>query len=249
MRRFMHQAVHVNEAIRYQSVQLYEVKRLLFDLIRTPEEYELWFERFSAGVFLQICYGKISRTGKEPFIRDCIEVVHTLERVASPGAYLVDIFPILMHLPDWLAPFKREGNRLHKRELDFYTNLLDDVRREVQQGNAPRTIATTMLDRQAEFGFSDVEAAYTLGALYIAAAGTTSATMMSFCLAMCRFPQWQERLQEEVDRVVGQDRLPNFEDSSNMPVTRAITKEVMRVWPVTAGGEFNVVSQPYIQLR
>jgi hypothetical protein len=51
MRRFMHQAVHVNEAIRYQSVQLYEVKRLLFDLIRTPEEYELWFERFSAGVF------------------------------------------------------------------------------------------------------------------------------------------------------------------------------------------------------
>jgi cytochrome P450 len=99
-----------------------------------------------------------------------------------------------------------------------------------------------MLERQAEFGFSDIEAAYTVGALYIAAAGTTSATMMSFCLAMCYFPQWQERLQEEVDRVVGADRLPDFEDSPNLPLTRAIIKEVMRVWPVTAGGNSKLPS-------
>jgi cytochrome P450 len=155
-----------------------------------------------------------------------------------------------MYLLDWLAPFKKEGNLLHKRELEFYTSLLDDVRREVEQGTASRSIAVLMLERQAEFGFSDIEAAYTLGALYIAAVGTTSATMMSFCLAMCHFPQWQERLQEEVDQVVGAHRLPNLEDSPNLPLTRAIIKEVMRVWPVTAGGDAKLPSfyQPSIWL-
>ena len=141
---------------------------------------------FPPVFFFKSATGKYHAPGKSPLFVTALKSFILFERVASPGAYLVDIFPIMMHLPDWLAPFKREGNRLHKRELEFYTNLLDDVRREVQQGNAPRTIATTMLDRQAEFGFSDVEAAYTLGAMYIAAAGTTSATMMSFCLAMCR---------------------------------------------------------------
>lgn len=221
MGRFMHQAVHRNEAIRYQPVQLYEMKRLIFDLIRVPEKYDLWFERFSDGAFLQIGYGKVSHTGEEPYLRDSIEIIHTLERVASRGAYLVDIFPILVYLLDWLAPFKKEESLLHKRELEFYC-LLDDVRREVEQGTASRSIAMLMLERQVEFGFSDNEAAYTLGALYIAAAGITSATMMSFCLSMCHFPQWQERLQEEVDQVVRAHRLPNFEDSPNLPRTRAI---------------------------
>jgi hypothetical protein len=237
MRRFMHQAVHINEAIRYEPIQLYEAKRLVFDLVRAPEKYEMWFERFSGGVFLQIGYGKISTTGEEPCLRDCIEVVHTLERSATPGAYLVDLIPALMYLPEWLAPFKREGNRLHKRELDFYTGLLDDVRHDMEKGTATRSIAVNLLERQAEFGFTDTEAAYTVGALYIAAAGTTSSTMMSFCLAMCHFPEWQTRLQQEIDQVVGQDRLPTFEDCPSLPLTRAIIKEVMRVWPVTSGGE------------
>ncbi|KAH8797772.1 cytochrome P450, partial [Xylogone sp. PMI_703] len=52
MRRFMHQAVNTKEAISYEPVQLYEVKRLVFDLIRAPEKYEMWFERFSGSEYI-----------------------------------------------------------------------------------------------------------------------------------------------------------------------------------------------------
>jgi hypothetical protein len=110
------------------------LKHLIFDLICVLEKYELWFERFLGGAFLQIGYGKVSYIGGEPYLRESIEIVYTLERVASPSVYLVDIFPILIYLPDWLAPFKEKGNLLYKRELEFYTSLLDDVRREVEQG-------------------------------------------------------------------------------------------------------------------
>jgi hypothetical protein len=55
---------------------------------------------------------------------------------------------------------------------------------------------------------------------------------MTYILAMTLYPQWQIRLQEEVDRVCG-DRMPEPKDSPKMPVLRAVIKEIMRWRPVT----------------
>jgi len=71
--------------------------------------------------------------------------------------------------------------------------------------------------------------------LFEAGTGTTSALMMSFCLCMCLFPEWQEKGAEEVSNVCG-DNLPEFSDMPNLPTVRAIIKEVGRWRPVTAGG-------------
>jgi len=46
----------------------------------------------------------------------------TIERVASPGAYLVDILPSLIYLPFFPASFKREAARLHPDELDLFAH-------------------------------------------------------------------------------------------------------------------------------
>jgi hypothetical protein len=48
---------------------------------------------------------------------------------------------------------------------------------------------------------------------------------MTYILAMTLYPQWQIRLQEEVDRVCG-DRMPEPKDSPKMPVLRAVIKAV-----------------------
>lgn len=47
-------------------------------------------------------------------------------------------------------------------------------------------------------------------------------------LAMVLHPGPQKRAQEEIDRVVGSDRLPTFQDYENLPYVRALVKEVMR---------------------
>lgn len=41
---------------------------------------------------------------------------------------------------------------------------------------------------------------------------------------------------KEVDRVCG-DKMPEFDDIPDLPVCRAVIKEVLRWRPVTAGGE------------
>lgn len=209
---------------------------MLYDLLRTPEKYELLFERYAGALVMRLAYGKTINTGQEPYARDILKVVHTVERVASPGAYLVDTFPILMHLPAWLAPFKREAARLHDFEMTLFRKLLFEVRDKVKAEKAPKCFAKTFLERQAEFGLSDDEGAYVIGTLFEAGAGTTSAAMMSFVLCMCHYPEWQKQMQQEVDKVVGDERMPNFGDIPHLPTVRAIAKETLRWRPVTAGG-------------
>ena len=45
---------------------------------------------------------------------------------------------------------------------------------------------------------------------------------------MALHPDVLQRAQEELDRVVGRARLPNFHDRENLPFVNAIVKEVIR---------------------
>lgn len=56
--------------------------------------------------------------------------------------------------------------------------------------------------------------------------------MMCFFLAMMVYPKVQRKAQEEIDRVVGQGRLPTMTDRSNLPYIGAVIKEVLRWHPV-----------------
>lgn len=49
---------------------------------------------------------------------------------------------------------------------------------------------------------------------------------------MALHPEIQEKAQEEIDRVVGNQRLPDFNDRESMPYSDAIYREVMRIRPV-----------------
>ena len=232
----MHHLAMPKAAASYEPLQIYESERLLYTMLLNPEEYEWNFQRYSSSVIIRLNYGKTIITGKEIYLRRIIQIAHNVERVATLGAYLVDTFPSLLWLPKWLAPFKREGEALHQEELSVFKGLLLEVKEQMQQGCAPTCFAKTFFENQHEYGLSDEEGAYALGVFYEAGTGTTAATMMSFCLAMCHHPEWQAKIQQEVDAVAGDDRLPTFEDMEALPTVRAVAKEVLRWRPVTAGG-------------
>lgn len=232
----MHNLTMPAMARSYQRTQILESTRLVHDLLLRPNDYELLFERYSASLIMRIGFGKTIETGKEPHVRDILNIVHTVERVASPGAYLVDSFPILMYLPSWLAPFKIEGQYLHERESNLFRQLQSMVRNEITHGSGTPSFTRSFLENQEKYQLSDDEGAYVIGTLFEAGSGTTAAAMMSFCLAMLHHPEWQKEIQSEVDRVVGEQRMPNFDDMPELPTVRAVVKEVLRWRPVTAGG-------------
>lgn len=65
---------------------------------------------------------------------------------------------------------------------------------------------------------------------------TTSSSMVSFVLAMCCFPEKQKRAQEELDRVVGRERMPSWEDEDALPYITSTVSEILRWRTVTVLG-------------
>ncbi|EIW84794.1 cytochrome P450 [Coniophora puteana RWD-64-598 SS2] len=49
---------------------------------------------------------------------------------------------------------------------------------------------------------------------------------------MVLYPEVQKRAQEEIDKVVGTDRLPDFQDRASLPYLEAVYRETMRLKPV-----------------
>jgi cytochrome P450 len=56
--------------------------------------------------------------------------------------------------------------------------------------------------------------------------------MMTFVLCMLLNPVAQQRAQEEMDKVVGHDRLPTLADRPLLPYLEACIKETLRSAPV-----------------
>ena len=53
---------------------------------------------------------------------------------------------------------------------------------------------------------------------------------------MIMYPEVQRKAQEEIDRVIGNDRLPTLADQPNLPYVEAVAKEVLRWNPVAPLG-------------
>ncbi|XP_077989859.1 cytochrome P450 2U1-like [Glandiceps talaboti] len=65
--------------------------------------------------------------------------------------------------------------------------------------------------------------------MFAAGTETTTSTLMWGWLFMLKYPDIQKKVQEELDRVVGQDRLPNMSDRTYLPYTEATITEVLRL--------------------
>lgn len=64
-------------------------------------------------------------------------------------------------------------------------------------------------------------------------------TIFTFLLAMLRHPEVQVKAQEEIDRIVGTDRLPTIADRSSLPYVRSVITEVLRWYPAAPLGAFS----------
>lgn len=246
-RKFTHSIAMPSMASSYTPLQEEEALRTVHDLVQTPAKYEVILERYAASVAMRLNYGTTLHTGEEPAFQRLREVNHNLERIASPGAYLVDTFPSLMRLPAWLAPFKREGARLHAEEYSLFASLVHNVAARDARGDptVTNTFTKQWLDSQQKYpALTADHGIYVLGTVSEAAAGTTAAALKSWFLAMVLHPLKFAKIAAELDAVVGDSRLPMSDDLPQLPYLRACVKETMRWRPVTAGGLPHVLDKP-----
>lgn len=84
--------------------------------------------------------------------------------------------------------------------------------------------------------FSDQQLVQIMSDIFSAGLETVTSTIEWSILFLILNTECQERIQEEIDRVIGRDRLPQLEDLSQMPYTEATIYEVLRRSNVIALG-------------
>lgn len=163
-------------------------------------------------------------------------ILEDLSAAAVPGRYLVDSLPVLNYLPGFLAPWKKQADTLFKRQDELFRGHMEDVRKAAAMGHDAHCFVKYLLDGQKESGITDQEIAFLAGVMYGAGSDTTSDAISTFIMTMVNHPEQQRLAQEELDRVVGKDRMPGFQDMADLVYVSALVKEVQRWRPVIAGG-------------
>ncbi|XP_031824875.1 cytochrome P450 2J2 isoform X2 [Sarcophilus harrisii] len=79
------------------------------------------------------------------------------------------------------------------------------------------------------YSFSEKNLVFCTLDLFFAGTETTSTTLRWALLYMALYPEIQGKIQEEIDRVIGQSRQPTMADKENMPYTNAAVHEVQRM--------------------
>jgi cytochrome P450 len=240
-RKFANRMLTSAMAAQWEPFQAREARGLTSALVQNPENYQYWLERFTTAVSVREGFGHnfTSRNDEKFQVRSIQDRMANVERFAAPGKYLVELFPWLLYLPKPLAPFKQEADRLHKVEWAYFSGLLSEAVKKFEAGipEDPPSFARCWLQADDRWQLSFDEMVYVIGTLYNGGAGTTSGAMKSFIRAMCLYPLWLKKLQEEVDQVVGGDRVPDFKDLPSLPTVRAAIKEVLRWRPVVPGSK------------
>ncbi len=83
---------------------------------------------------------------------------------------------MLKSVPSLLAPWKAEVLKQRQRDIELYTNLMDETRDKAAKGVLPPCFAKHILEEQANLGITDLEVAYAAGSPFGAGVETVSHT-------------------------------------------------------------------------
>ncbi|EKM56935.1 uncharacterized protein PHACADRAFT_93132 [Phanerochaete carnosa HHB-10118-sp] len=190
----------------------------LRDLLNRPEAFPDVFKRNAAAISMKVAYGYDGITEDEDMYQLSHEANRYFEETAVVGVWLVDILPILRYVPQWfpLASFQRYAARAKPVVLECINKPFEETKRHMQaQGH---------LDMENCIKYSSV--GISLGQL-----DTTTASLSWFFMAMALHPEVQAKAQAEIDKVIGNERLPRVEDKESLPYVSAIMQEVFRWQP------------------
>lgn len=240
-RRFAASMLTPTMAAQWEPYQTSQCMRMVQSMMKEPERYIYWLDRYATLVSLKEIYGKkVTTVAEEEYhTRTISERMHNIERLGTPGGYLVELIPALLKLPAWMTSFRAEAQALRDVELAYFQGLVEDAQQRWNEKilETPESFARCWLKKDNRWELGKIDITYVLGTLYGGGSGTTSNAMQTFIMAMALYPEWQRKLQAELDDVVGSERLPSFADRPHLRLVRAVAKEILRWRPVVPGSK------------
>ncbi|KAL4263127.1 cytochrome P450 family protein [Pleurotus pulmonarius] len=216
-RKFVHSAMTKEAIVTYQAAQTTNARLLVSNLCENKNQHEMLINRWATSIVTSIVYGQHSTAEVDEYMKLMEDHNEIILGMPQPGGSILELFPFLEHLPAW---FPGTGDAYKARQWrPSFRRIYDYPYEQAEKNMAPTD--DSILSR-----------AWPTGALFRASVETTWSTVVVMLASMILNPECQKRGQEEISRVIGSERLPEFEDMDALPYTTAIVHEVMRWHPV-----------------
>ncbi|NP_001073172.1 cytochrome P450 2K19 isoform X1 [Danio rerio] len=138
----------------------------------------------------------------------------------------------------WVGPFLKSKRIIVENIIQSRAQMtkLITALLETLNPNDPRGFVDSFLTRKLSDEKSGKKDSYfheenlimTVTNLFVAGTDTTGTTLRWGLMLMAKYPQIQDRVQEEIDRVIG-GRQPVVEDRKKLPYTDAVIHEIQRL--------------------
>ncbi|KIW96772.1 uncharacterized protein Z519_02163 [Cladophialophora bantiana CBS 173.52] len=198
-RKMIHNLLNIKTAVEYIPYQELELRQMLADMARRPNNYHDHVRRYSTSLVTSITFGWRSLAFNDPDVKQIYEGFEQFALASQISASMLDYFPILRNIPDIFNPSKKRGKELHKEEIALYKSYMLKVKQRMAKGIQTKNFCEDMFKQQEKIGFTDDWASYVT--------------------------------QEEVDMVIGSDRLPTMADEPALQYIRGVVKESLRFLP------------------
>jgi cytochrome P450 len=137
----------------------------------------------------------------------------------------------LYFLPEWLS---LPGERAFLEAIATIDRVMFRIVQERRQSDAARNDLLSLLlngrDEETGSGLNDRQVRDELVTLAIAGTETTALAMTWLWHVLDQYPDVDRRLRQEID-IALQGRTPTFDDLANLPYTKMVLMETMRLYP------------------
>ncbi|CAL1703516.1 unnamed protein product [Somion occarium] len=236
-RKIYHQYFGPHALHNYKSVQDEKLRSFLRRLRDEPEHFNDHILYVFGATIMKMMYGIEVQDSRHEEVVTAEQAMSKFAEAGQPGRWLVDMFSPLKYVPEWFpgAQFKKLASLCISLSERTRNNAFNKAKQAYESGHPLPCIVTDILEKlpdTAEGRELEQCARDSLGSAFAAGSDTTVAYVKWFFLAMLMHPEAQKKAQQELDRVVGPDRLPDVDDRASLPYTEAVIKEVLRWQPV-----------------
>ncbi|KAF8964339.1 cytochrome P450 [Flammula alnicola] len=245
-RKLYQQCFRPKASLAYRPIQTQKIRNMLLALLDAPDEFGAHCKTSGTGIILSLLYGHDLTSETSNYFVGLAEEAKNL----ADAPILAPIFSTQCPCFDIYHRLALDVKKVTDQMLDV---PMDFVGKGLLEGTAGPSLVADLLENcyvQSEFNrIKKVTAStyagktlpmaipqhlffiFCFSLFFIAGADTTISSLLSFFLAMAQFPDAQNKAQNEIDRIVGLNRLPDYEDRSSLPYVEALYREVMRWKP------------------
>ncbi|KAL3887165.1 hypothetical protein ACJMK2_027115 [Sinanodonta woodiana] len=203
------------------------------------------------NIISQIVFGKRFKHTDANF-RDFLDKMDQAGALLGNASVLVNCFPFLQYLPG--DPLKmRYVKEISNEFKRWFKGIIEDHKRTFEEASARDFIdlyiseARNRKQREGELStFTDLQLYISIGDLFGGGSETTATSIRWILLHFLHFPEIQKKCFEEIDQVVGRERLPQLIDKEHLPYLEATIMETLRVYPVAPLAVPHAVSKEII---